>query len=183
MMGNQNSLCQQANTQKTNESGQSTIEFLCTFAFVLATIIMFIKISLNSTNGYLVHYATYMASRAYLVNDKASASPSGGDGKAASVAKSTFKKIVPTLPGNGSVKVVNGSKAIFRGFVATFKQKFSFSNIIRGRSDMTFISESFLGREPTQAECAKQVCRALNLSIGAASESCPDHSTAYDNGC
>ena len=103
----QDFFCQQENIQETKESGQSTIEFLCTFAFVLATIFVFLKIAMNVTNGYLVHYATYMASRAYLVNDNGSNSPSGGDGPALSLAKSVFKEIVPDLPGNGDFQIID----------------------------------------------------------------------------
>ncbi len=52
--------------QLRNESGQSTIEFIFSFGFAFFLIIYTLKVALNYTTGYLVHYSTYMASRAYL---------------------------------------------------------------------------------------------------------------------
>ena len=52
-----------------NEKGQSVIEFLMSFTLVVGLLMFFFKMALGYTNGYMVHYATFMASRAYLTND------------------------------------------------------------------------------------------------------------------
>ena len=61
--------------EKNCESGQSTIEFLLIFVFILGFVFSALKLSFIYTNGYLVHYATFMASRAYMVVDINSHTP------------------------------------------------------------------------------------------------------------
>ena len=75
---------------KLNKEGQSTLEFIFSFAIVFSFIFFFFKIALNYTNGYLLHYANFMASRTYLVHDINSNIVSGGDGPALKEAKAIF---------------------------------------------------------------------------------------------
>lgn len=49
-----------------NEKGQAIIEYLIVMSIILTLIFMFIQISWSIAWGHYVHYATFMASRAYL---------------------------------------------------------------------------------------------------------------------
>ena len=74
------------------DNGQSSIEFLISFFFVLGFVFVFLKISLNAAEGYLVHYATYMASRSYLVAEQNSVDPINSS-KAFRRAKTAYQSI------------------------------------------------------------------------------------------
>ena len=167
---------------KKNE-GQSTIEFLITFGFTLLLLFVMVKLSLNVTNGFLVHYATYAASRAFLVVDTFSNTPDGSDAEAEARAKEVFKKIVA---GNTvtvtphKIGDVDG-KSVFLGVRAQFVQKLAFSNVVGGKKPVTFLSESYIGRTPTMSECVTRICDAVKL-IGVRDE-CELNVTLEDNGC
>ncbi|MBI2521630.1 MAG: hypothetical protein HYV97_14540 [Bdellovibrio sp.] len=161
-------------------SGQSTIEFLVTFGFTLLLIFILLKISLNVTNGFLVHYATYSASRAFLVADNLGNTPN--DDLAESKALSVFGKIVA---GNTVTvqpqKISLAEKSVFLGVRAEFTQKFAFSDVIGGEQPITFISESYIGRTPLMSECVIRTCDAIKHLDG--SIVCDLNVTLEDNGC
>ena len=84
-----------------NQKGQSTAEFILTFGFVVLIVIVFIQMSLNLTKGYLVHYATFMASRSFLVQDNNSATPVNTDINARTISRDqVFKRIMPDFKNN-----------------------------------------------------------------------------------
>jgi hypothetical protein len=79
-----------------NSKGQSTIEFIFSFTAAVGFVFLFLKMALNYTNGYMVHHATFMASRAYLVSDSESAqTPEARDQKAFDHARTVFNKHLP----------------------------------------------------------------------------------------
>ena len=163
-------------------SGQSTIEFLITFGFTLLLIFVLLKISLNVTNGYLVHYATYAASRAFLVADNFANSPEGNDGLADTQAEKVFKQIVA---GNTvtmtTQKISVAQKSVFVGVRAEFTQKLAFSDVIGGKQPVTFVSESYIGRSPPMSECVMRTCAAIRMITGGTA--CSFNVTVDDNGC
>jgi hypothetical protein len=156
------------------------------FIFGIGFLFVIFKVAINYTNGYLVHYATYMASRAYMVVDTNSNQPDGSDGAAAQRAQQVFAKykaeaIIPSLAG---ALQVNNPGAVMPAFVGTwveYTDKFTFSSLFGGNEDVTFRSESFLGREPTRSECLQQICAAM--AEPPLSSDCDLHVTFYDNGC
>ncbi len=168
-----------------DEHGQSTIEFIVSFIFVLSFFLTFFKLAMNSTNGFLLHYATFMASRAYLVNDNNSNTASGGDSVAQAAAQKVYAdlKITAFIPVGPSTISVNhpgsGNKSIYTGVYAQYTDKFTVSSFFGGDNPIQYTSESFLGREPTRGECSERVCKAMK-EIGA---SCNLHITFFDNGC
>jgi len=169
-----------------DEKGQSTIEFLVSFIFVLSFFLTFFNLALNSTNGFLLHYATFMSSRAYLVHDNNSNTPNGGDGDAQAIATTVFENfnLGAFLKADGGTSIKfhhpdSGKKAVYTGAVASYKDKFTASSFFGGDNPIEYVSESFLGREPTRGECSERVCRAMQ-DIGA---SCELHITFFDNGC
>lgn len=172
-------------TQNSDESGQSTIEFLTTFIFVAGFIFLFVRLSLVYTNGYLVHYANFMASRTYLVIDDNLANVVGTDIVAFNEAKKTFEryKVGLFVPGITEKIQVNDPESVprklFVGTIVNFTQRFPSASLIGAGKDMNFISESFLGREPTKSECLTRVCDAITAAGG----SCDSFSTFFDNGC
>ncbi len=172
--------------KEKNNKGQSTIEFILTFTAAVGFIFLFLKMALNYTNGYMVHHATFMASRAYLVGDSESSdSDVGRDAKAFDQAKAVFVKNLPEplikdIDAVSALQVINpGEKlAVFIGVWAKFSQVFSLG-FIGGKDPVEFRSESFLGREPSRPETYAQVCAAIMSVTGA---SCEKQATLDDNG-
>ena len=50
-----------------NDKGQSTIEFLMSFVFIFFLSLFTVMFSINQATGYLLHWATFAASRVFLV--------------------------------------------------------------------------------------------------------------------
>lgn len=135
------------------------------------------------TKGYLVHYANFMASRTFLSYDRAGIGAVEQSLKAAEVrAKDVFKsyplgnfgisaKFGVNRPGNVS--------PLFAGATSTFSERLTPLSLVGGENRATFLSESFLGKEPPRLECHLSVCQAMGI------ENCnePVDITVYDNGC
>jgi len=176
--------------KEKNNKGQSTIEFILTFTAAVGFIFLFLKMALNYTNGYIVHHATFMASRAYLVGDAEDYSNlSSGDEKAFKLAQSVFSKNLPSalIPNfNGTLKQNNPDSTKFSAFVGVwveYSQAFSLG-FVGGKDQVAYRSESFLGREPTRAESTAQVCQAIASVTGQDPKSggCSMQATLDDNG-
>jgi len=169
---------------KKNNKGQSTIEFILTFTAAIGFVFLFLKMAINYTDGYMVHHATYMASRSYLVGDAERQSLEDGDDRAFELATKVFQKYLPQgLISNfeSKLKVNNPGAVKFPAFVGVwveYSQKFS-AGFIGGKESMTMRSESFLGREPTRSEAIGQICNAIKTVTGG---SCDIHATLDDNG-
>lgn len=177
--------------ETSNEKGQSTVEFILTFAFGVSLILVIFNTSLNHATGYLVHYATFMASRVYLTADSHVGSvtdvqPSLQTAEQRAVdAFNQYNLSVFNIPnGNFKVNKVNRgqdpSEFLTVGTLTTFELYIDILGRITGSKKLEQVSESFLGKEPTRAECAARVCRAI---VG--SETCTQDMdiTLYDDGC
>ena len=168
-----------------NKKGQSTIEFLMCFMYSFGVIFVFFGIAYNIGNGFMTHYATYMASRSYLVADANSADSDSGDSFAATQAQKVFQKfkIDKLIPGTKNNIQINtnsdNNNNVFTGVYFEFVGKFSTVPFMGSKHKINFLSESFLGREPIRAECLKRVCKAFQMING----SCKKFSTFFDNGC
>jgi hypothetical protein len=167
------------------ESGQSTIEFLMTFIFAFAFFILFVKTAINITNGFMVHYATFLASRTYLVWDNNSNTPDGSDTAAEREAIATFQSIPLEGIFNGfsaepRVFSPTGAQSkLFTGVAVEFQSTMNLGQVIGGRQPLTMLSESFLLREPPRSECLARICEMM-MRLGA---SCENNVTLADNGC
>lgn len=177
-------------THKTSERGQSTIEFIFAFAFGVSLIFMVFNSAINQATGYLVHYATFMASRVYLTADSnlgTVASPlvslSGSEAKARSTFEQynlgifNLKDLTFTVNQTGSVA---SDEYLTVGTTTSFRMKVDVLGKIAGETELNMVSESFLGKEPTRAVCASRVCFALT---GQTSCSTNMDITLYDDGC
>ena len=171
------------------EEGQSSIEFLITLTIALGLLFSFFKMAIIYTNGYLVHYVVYQSSRAYMVGERHSNAQDGSDGFAKEMAEDVFESydlagIIPEFEGSLVVEdpVSNGSPAtnLFVGVRTNFNQRL----MIPGTSstiDIDMQSESYLGMEPTRAECFFSTCQAIK-EMGM-STMCQKNTTVSDNGC
>jgi len=168
----------------SNQNGQSTIEFILTFVFGLSLIFFVINSSLNHATGYLVHYATFMASRVYLTADSHTIGSLNGS---VEKAKESFEKynlgIFKINSNNFKVNKVedvrNRNENLTVGAYTTFELTMDLIGQIAGQKKMELVSESFLGKEPTRAECAERVCYAISSE-----KNCENMDiTLYDDGC
>lgn len=169
-----------------NEDGQSTIEFLMSFIFIFGFVMMFARLAINYTNGYLVHYSTFMASRAFMIFDN-EADPVGTDSRAMIFAREYFDKFSldgfvtnfsSSLQINLPTSFNDAEKTLYIGAYVDFEDKFATPNLGPGQY-LQLRSESFLGREPVRLECAEEVCNSIR-DVGG---NCEIHATIVDNGC
>ena len=171
-----------------HDSGQSTIEFLFSFILVLGFVFAFLRVAMVYTNGYLVHYATFQASRAYMVGESNSGTPDGSEGIARKEARKVFDSfkldvLMPRFDGNLLFEEASRHRNLATNLYVGARVEFSESLMVPGTSAkiaVPMISESYLGMEPTRGECFEQVCRSLE-EIGGAG--CVKHATVFDNGC
>jgi hypothetical protein len=190
-----------------NSQGQSTIEFLLTFMFALGFLFLFVNVSVNYSAGYLVHYATFMASRVYMTYDTAGGgSAAASDNQAKQRALDTLKRFKVSalgVPVGGVNNCCNSEVAgfyinsaynpvgnpLYAGAVTVFKKPLSYFRAIAGDTEIRLVSESFLGKEPVRYECWERTCQAINLAILGNPGSCNAGSaenkdiTVFDNGC
>ena len=171
------------------ESGQSTVEFLLSFTLILGFLFSFMSLAFSFTNGYLLHYATYMASRAYMVFDDDNLDPQVTDQAARNWSNQAFEKYKLDLlinsfeklefndPSNPSFQ--GRASNLYVGVWTDITQSFLIPVITKSLG-LNLRSESFLGKEPTKGECYQQICEAMK-SVGA--EGCVKHVTVADNGC
>ena len=164
--------------------GQSTIEFLFTFIFSFGFLFLFISLGLNFTAGYVVHFATYMASRTFMTAETNNTNPGLSDTIAEQRGRETFNRYQLSSLGLESLGNISfnfpnrGTRYEYVGAYVNFNTPLSFVNVIGGRQLLNLRSESFLGREPTRADCFERICRAMN---GCSQKN--GHITAEDNGC
>ena len=178
---------------KTNQGGQSTIEFIIVTAFSIGILVVFIQLAINLTGGYLVHYATYMASRTFLVYESAEKDIiSDYSVKAPNKAREVFDKYQVQLFGafdsNGELKFNfwgDGNPQLdyfFTGVYYRYKRPMSILNYLGGGVYSNMHSESFLGKEPTRGECWKRTQKAIE-TLRMPSNELKAYTTVFDNGC
>jgi hypothetical protein len=175
---------------KNNQDGQSTIEFIFSFIFAVSLILMVFNTSLNYASGYVTHYATFMASRIFMVRDTAVSNDwSGAQSKSRGVemARQAFKErynlsifnINSDLEINNNPDTDAGQYLMVGAFVR-YDRKIDLVGQITGGKKLELISESFLGREPVRSVCASRICMAIT-----GREDCNGSwdVTLFDDGC
>lgn len=171
------------------EEGQSTIEFLVSLTLVFGFLFSFFKIAIVYTNGYLVHYVVFQSSRAYMVGEANSNAEAGSDADAKRFATEVFgsyqldgiiSDFSSSLDFEEPATHSNPGTNLFIGPRLSYN-----SNILipgtAAKIDFELSTESYLGLEPTRAECFKRICDAM-ATVGTGA-SCREHSTVSDNGC
>ncbi|MGE3609455.1 MAG: hypothetical protein AB7I27_07700 [Bacteriovoracaceae bacterium] len=176
-------------SKSKNQNGQSTIEFIFTFAFGISLIFLIFKSAMNYATGYMVHYATFMASRTYLTSESYFGnfgSPDISIQNSEGEAREVFKKYNLSIFGidENNFKVnrpgLGTGEQLTVGVYTLFEQKMDIMGRLFGQNKLEMVSESFLGKEPTRALCAARVCKAMT-----GQEVCSNQMdiTLFDDGC
>lgn len=170
--------------KKSNEEGQVAFEFLLIFAIALGMTFMFLYVSMNFVGGYLAHYATYMASRTFMVGDDGGANLSAVMAYAENQGRKVFDRynlqIVKIDPSNlVFLRPEVGGKNVFVGATFRFQKLLSPLKIVGGAERATYYTESFLGKEPVRRTCYERMCSA----IGETQCISKFDVTLFDNGC
>lgn len=173
-----------------NNKGQSTIEFILSFAITVGFIFSFYKIAIMYTNGYLVHYATFVAARSYMVFDNNANDPGFIDGPAKAKAQAVFKKFNlselisgfdGTIDTNDPASFTDPETALYIGVFAEYEDEL-LTPLFGKKQSLSLRSDAYLGREPMRSECFERICHAMGAVAGAG-DYCEVHSTLFDNGC
>jgi len=170
-----------------NNKGQSAIEFILTFAFAIGVTFLFLNQAMNATEGYLVHYVNFMASRTYLVQETGVNAEDINFSEAANQATRTLNSYpLKSFGINATFKIHSpvDVDSLFAGTTLEFDKKLSSTPFLGGGDSAHLYSESFLGKEPLRYSCYQSICNAL---IGSMSN-CENQRDSldivmYDNGC
>ena len=174
----------------SQDVGQSTIEFIFSFSFVILILMLCVRVSISMVNGFLVQFAVFQASRAYLVEDTNSNTESTWDSAARDAANRVFKSYM-----NGKVSPIElkfndagaggDIKPAFIGPYYEYKQEqFTTSDLMGGGGPdkkLNLISESFLGKEPTKFDCLESTFARIKDILGSAP--IKELITTTDDGC
>ena len=172
-----------------NEKGQSTVEFILTFAFGVSLILVIFNTAMNFATGYLVHYGTFMASRVYLTQDNFTGTMGDSSpalGQAEEAARAAFNiydlGIFKVPPENFVINPPSSdpAQALTVGGSTNFELTIDILGKVAGQKKMEMVSESFLGKEVTRAECARRTCYGVTQT-----QECSNTMdiTLYDDGC
>lgn len=171
---------------KLKQKGQSSIEFIMSFVVVLGLFFMFLSTGLNFVAGYLTHYAVYHSSRVFLSFDQGK-NPEDVFSLAQRRATEAFKSVhLENFGVEGDIKFnIPGSGSIpeFYGAYFQYKRPLSIYRMITGEKVINYMSESYLGKEPTREECRRQICQAMGMSCDQGTPSGDFDVTLFDNGC
>ncbi len=176
--------------QTQNNLGQSLVEFLICICFVLGFMVMFLRVAISVTDGYLVHYATFMAARTYLVIDDGANRLDYNDNDPRQEVRQVFAKYRRYFferPEN-ELEIIapstfqQANNHYFTGVQYRFSGKLPAPSSVAGvRPQLT--SEAFLGKEPTIAGCLEGISRAFREFCSIDNGAGCDHATYDDNGC
>ena len=157
---------------------------------------MFLRLGINATSGYITHYASFMASRAYLVIENGSRDAAGGDAVALREARRVFEEFqvrrfgvrdlnIAQDFGVNSPESVGNLKVEYVGVRLRHGSPLSLIPFLGPPIDLEMVTESFLGREPSRGDCLERICRAMQDSRGGALDCNGNitHVTTFDNGC
>tara|TARA_Y100000768_G_scaffold375852_1_gene347158 strand:- start:25182 stop:25718 length:537 start_codon:yes stop_codon:yes gene_type:complete len=170
-----------------DQSGQVAFEFILVVTFALGTIFLFFQLAFNHTDGYLVHYANFMAARTYLTHDNGGNDIGSSIGSAAGVAQEVFESYPLSqfnINADFNVVTFEEGSGLFSGTTAEFEKPTNLFLGIGGGEDAKLLSESLLGKEPVRKTCLQLTCEAMtgdrNVCEGSSDQM---DITLYDNGC
>ena len=146
--------------------------------------------AMNYTTGYIVHYATFMASRVYMTNETyfgnmgSTLSQLGPAETKANAAFAKYNLQIFNIPTSGFAvnkpTMNGGSEYLTTGARTLFEQRIDVFGRVAGQKKLELVSESFLGHEPPRVECAARVCYSIT-----GQETCNTQMdiTLFDDGC
>lgn len=170
-----------------NQRGQVAIEFVLVIGFALGMTFLFFTQAFNATEGYLVHYANFMAGRTYLTAEIGSNDVGSNLNYASTLAEEVYKSYpLANFKINSKFETVSYSEGsgLFTGTTAKFEKNLNIFPGIGAGDKAQFLSETFLGKEPTRITCHEQVCAAITGSRSSCVSKVDQmDATLYDNGC
>lgn len=166
--------------KRGTEVGQSTVEFALTLILLMGFVLFFVQLSLTLAYGNYVHYATFMAARAYL---GASADEADQEQRARDVLSRMLKRqgvdrfpsIAVGVGGEGGLKGAEIKRPArysegdpdyswLQGVRYTFRSRLFVLPFGGGgigsesrANSVNLSSESWLGREETWEECDQEM--------------------------
>ena len=186
---------------QANKRGQGTVELVLTMFAFFTILFMYVQLAFSMAVGNFLHYATFMAARAFLpgresVSDQKKAanvyftrllgeSGTRFKGIAKPVETDGGGDVAGTFVGQSSrVKLGNSASrdtAWEQGATFKFKVKMYMLPLIKGgkkgeANEVTLESETWLGRDPSEQEC-------LKILDGRAKKAGIKGVVLYDNGC
>lgn len=179
-MGNLSRFRAQARKKMADRQGQATLEFALVMLLVLSFSMFFIQLCLSLAWGNFVHYATFMAARAFVAGG---GDETGQTERAKLVIQRTLKKggkdrfpNVAKGVGGGAAGLEGveigkgpgyeptrgsswpeGVRYTFRSRLFSIPPALPGKKMDEGDNSVTFTSESYLLREPTYDECVRNV--------------------------
>lgn len=173
---------------KKSSKGQSTIEFLVSFTIAISFIFSFLKLADVYVNGFYVHYATFMASRHYMVYESNKRDATLSDVESKNDVNAYFNSFnIPGLISSFGSSLEfedassnSGIQNLYVGVRVAFEQEITIP-ATNAKIPIPFVSESYLGKEPNRAECMRSICDEIGALTGTGD--CVFHSTPEDNGC
>ncbi len=125
--------------------GQSTLEFLFMFIFFLGILLLGSLSIVSHYTSMNVHFLVFQASRLFLVEDEESV-------------LLRFNQKITKLT-NSNLKLLITKNKMYQGAFVEYEQKvFSLYPLRISPIKVKLISESYLGKEPTQKECKERLC-------------------------
>ncbi len=123
-----------------------------------------------------------------MVGERNSNTPDGSDSEARKQATDVFNSykldvLMPNFPNTIEFEEPASRQTRARNLYIGPRVEFTENIAIPGSNakiEIPMVSESYLGMEPTRAECFYQICASLE-DVGGAG--CVRHSTVFDNGC
>lgn len=186
--------------KKRTEQGQGTVELILTLFAFFTVAFMYVQVALGLGVANYFHYATFMASRAYLSGaateaDQRKAAEAtlermvrgNGKDRFGGVAKGSGDGEIPGsfVGASPRVRLANTearNTAWEQGVTYKFKVKMYLLPMVpgakRGRAnEVELESQSWLGRDPSEEECLNSLVRRKTISgVGGGD-------FIYDNGC
>ncbi len=184
---------------KHNQSGQSFVEFLTALLGFTTLFFLMVRLSLGMGVANYIQYATFMAARAYQSAHLTEAFQVEAANQYLEKflfrnGNNRFRNIIYTREGEGDLagvfvgkgpRVANATAQSWphnwqQGVKFTFSVKMHMIPVLPGAArgaanQVQLESQSWLGREPTQADCEMNLSKQANqFRIGMA---------RYDNGC
>lgn len=171
----------------SNEKGQAAIEFILVISFALGVTFLFFSQAFNATDGYLVHYANFMAGRTYLTSERGGTNANSNLTYAATTAEEVYKSYpLGLFKINSTFKVINyqDGSGLLSGTTAQFEKEANFFPGVGGGDKAKLLSETFLGKEPVRFTCLEMICAAITGDRTSCQSQKDDMDvTLYDNGC
>lgn len=180
---------------KKNQRGQSIVELVVSLFAFFTVLFLFVQLGISFGLANYIHYATYMAARSYMAgyrdeSEQTKAAQAVLDTMLNASSGGRFKGLIeqhsdgPFIgKAQGVVTKIDGSRQSSweQGVRYKFKARLNMLPIIKSTSGkgnwVDLESQTFLGREPTEADCDTY------MATDGPQKKKAQNGFLYDNGC